>query len=204
MRYLVTHSLLSSWMWAMKDNPYDDLTTDVRDKAQEFLRVLNREPTPVTPAMQKGIDFEELVTDIMFGLADTKHPWYEAANNVFNIVRRCSLLQYSAKKNITIGGRDFLIYGRIDALRAGVVYDIKYSSNYERGMFIDGTQHPMYLELIPQAFEFSYVISNGREVWTETYTREETPSIIPVIEDFLKWLEATDLISIYEEKWQAA
>jgi hypothetical protein len=202
MRLLVTHSLLSSWQWALKENPYEDMTTE-RDPFQDFLRVLNREPTDVTPAMQKGIDFEQLVTDIMFGLADTKHPWYEAASKVFKIVRKGSLLQYSAKKNVTIGGRDFLLYGRLDALRAGVVYDIKYSSNYRRGMFINGTQHPMYLELIPQALEFSYVISNGREVWTETYTREDTPSIIPVIEDFLKWLEGMNLVSIYEEKWQA-
>lgn len=202
MRYLITHSLLSSWIWAMKDNPYEDMTTE-RDKTDDFLKSLNREPIERTPAMQNGIDFENLVTDIMFQLGDPKHKWYNAALKVHDIVRKGSLLQYAAKKEITVAGKDLLLYGRLDALRAGVVYDIKFSGSYERGRFIDNTQHPTYLELIPQAKQFVYVVSNGREVWTETYTREDTPSIIPIIDDFLAWLETHELMHIYEEKWQS-
>ena len=69
MRYLITHSLLSSWLWTIKENPYEDATTE-DDSWDRFLLILNRESTPVTPAMQDGIDFEQLVTDIMFELAD--------------------------------------------------------------------------------------------------------------------------------------
>ena len=61
MRYMVTHSLLSSWLYAMKDNPYEDMTTE-RDYFQEFLTVLKREPTETTEAMRNGIEFEDLVT----------------------------------------------------------------------------------------------------------------------------------------------
>ena len=153
MRYLITHSLLSSWSWAMRDNPYEDLTTE-RDKTEEFLKSLNREPIERTPAMQNGIDFEDLVTDIMFELGDKTHKWYDAALRVHDIVRKGSLLQYSAKQEITIAGKDLLLYGRLDALRAGVVYDIKFSGSYDRGIYINSTQHPMYLELIPKAKKF--------------------------------------------------
>lgn len=63
-RYLMTHSLLSSWLYTMKGNPYEDMTTE-RDPMAEFMLTLRREPTPTTEAMQNGIDFEDLVTSII-------------------------------------------------------------------------------------------------------------------------------------------
>ena len=69
-RYMITHSLLSSWLYTMRDNPYETAdSTD--DPMSDFLRTLRREPTPTTEAMQKGIDFENLVADI---LADKVRP----------------------------------------------------------------------------------------------------------------------------------
>lgn len=83
-----------------------------------------------------------------------------------------------------------VLYGKLDALKAGVVYDIKFSSGYEKGKYFSSTQHPTYLELIPEASEFTYLVSNGNSVWYETYRRDETPSIIPIICDFFDWLRA--------------
>lgn len=202
MRYLITHSLLSSWLWTIKENPYEDATTE-DDSWDRFLLTLNRESTPVTPAMQDGIDFEQLVTDIMFELADPSHKWFEAAQQVYQIVRKGTPLQYSTSKVVTVAGKELLLYGRLDALRAGTIYDIKFSRSYERGKYYSSTQHPMYFELVPEAQRFVYVVSNGSEVWTEAYDREDTPSIIPVIEDFLRWLERHGLLETYEAKWQA-
>ena len=48
--YLVTHSLLSSWLHLIRENPYEDLTTE-GDPLAEFMLVLRREPTPRTEAM---------------------------------------------------------------------------------------------------------------------------------------------------------
>lgn len=42
--YLVTHSLLSSWLHLIRENPYEDLTTE-GDPLAEFMLVLRREPT---------------------------------------------------------------------------------------------------------------------------------------------------------------
>ena len=76
-RYLMTHSLLASWLYTMKENPYEDMTTE-RDPMGEFMQTLRREPTPTTEAMQNGIKFEDMVTDIIDGRADPNDPWYDA------------------------------------------------------------------------------------------------------------------------------
>ena len=71
-RYLLTHSLLNSWLYAIKENPYEDMTTE-RDPMKEFVSTLNRVETPPTEAMRKGIGFENLVTDIIFGKGDPRN-----------------------------------------------------------------------------------------------------------------------------------
>ncbi len=102
-RYLMTHSLLASWLYTMKENPYEDMTTE-RDPMGEFMQTLRREPTPTTEAMQNGIKFEDMVTDIINGRADPNDPWYAAAEKV---AWRCAggVLQYKAKK--IVGGRRY-------------------------------------------------------------------------------------------------
>lgn len=201
MRYLMTHSLLSSWLYAMKENPNEDGTTE-RNQYGEFLMVLNREPTETSNAMQNGIDFENLVTDIIQGDADSENKWYKSANKIAEIITG-GQLQYPAQKDISINGTDLILYGRLDALKCGEIYDIKFSTKYEKGKYFDSTQHPMYFELIPEAISFTYLISNGNYLWTETYRRDESVSIIPIILDFFQWLKINDLLKIYKEKWQA-
>lgn len=200
-RFLLTHSLLSSWLYAMKENPYEDATTE-RDAYAEFLQTLRREPTPTTEAMQNGINFENLVTAITEGGGDTESDWYEAAAQVAKIVYG-SLLQVTARKEIQVDGVDIVLYGRLDALKAGVIRDIKFSKSYDRGKYHSSTQHPTYLEIVPEATCFEYVVSNGKEVWTERYEREDTRSILPIISDFLSWLRDTGNMEIYKEKWVA-
>ncbi len=84
-RYMVTHSLLNSWSYALKENPFEDMTSE-RDPMADFLATLRREPIPVNEAMQNGIDFEDLVTAILKGNADLKHSWYNAASEIASII----------------------------------------------------------------------------------------------------------------------
>lgn len=220
-RYLMTHSLLYSWLYAMKDSPYEDATTE-KDAYAEFLQTLRREPTPTTKAMQAGIDFEDLVTKVLQGdgiaayhkenrntgdlekelYPVVEHPWYEGANDVAGIIRGAQL-QHKVSKEIVVDGMTLLLYGRLDALKAGTIYDIKFSPKYERGKYIESTQHPTYLELIPEAQRFIYLVSNGTLVWTEPYERADTPSIYPTISTFLAWLTETGHMATFKEKWLA-
>lgn len=202
MRYLMTHSLLSSWLYSMKSNSYDDATTE-KDTEAELLRVLRREPTETTDAMRKGIEFENLVTAIAAGDdVDTDHKWYAAAAKAAQKVKG-GCVQYKAKTEIEVEGIRVLLYGRIDFLKAGEVIDTKFSGSYDRGKYIDSTQHPVYLRLIPEAHSFTYLVSNGTEVWTETYRRDETKPIEPVIADFFRWLENKGWMDIYKKYWEA-
>lgn len=198
-RYLITHSLLNSWLRTMKDNPR--LSPEKEDEPfKEFMSSLNREPFEKTVRMQKGNDFEALITNIVNGIHDTEDHWYDAALEIANIIKGGSL-QHKAKTDIQVDGINFLLYGRLDALKGGRIYDIKYSESYECGKYFDSTQHPVYLELIPEASSFTYLISNGSSVWSETYRRDEMSSIHPVISDFIEWLKVQGLYELYREKW---
>lgn len=201
MMYLLTHSLLSSWLYAMKDNPYADTTTE-SNGYEDFLRALRREPSEQTEAMRNGIEFEDLVTDIVNGDADTEHKWYEAATKVAKVIKG-GQLQYKAKKKMVVAGEQILLYGRLDVLLAGRIIDIKFSKGYDRGKYLGSTQHPTYLELIPEAEAFTYIVSNGTEVWTETYRRDEAPDITQLIELFLVFLKENGLWELYVKHWAA-
>ena len=217
----MTHSLLSSWLYAMSDYPYADMTTEY-NSMEEFLKVLRREPTETTEAMQNGIIFEDLITAILqgnetFGFFEmydqdsmnglipaetSEHKWYEASLKAANRVRG-GTLQFKAYKQITVNGMDFLVHGRLDVLKAGEIIDIKFSKGYDRGKYFDSTQHPMYFELVPEAGKFTYLVSNGNEVWEETYRRDEAGDIKSVISDFVDWLNATGYMALYMEHWAA-
>lgn len=200
-RFMVTHSLLNSWSYALKDNPYEDMTSE-RDPMADFMATLRREPIPTNEAMQNGIDFEDLVTAILKGKADTGHRWYEAASEVATLIKGAQL-QHKASRTVRIAGRDVFLYGRLDALKAGIIYDIKFTSSYDAGKYYDSTQHPMYLAIMPEAYGFTYLASNGTNVWPEHYRRDETPDIIQTIQQFYAWLDGQGLMQVYLDHWEA-
>jgi hypothetical protein len=200
-RYMITHSLLSSWSYALKENPFEDATSE-RDPMADFMATLRREPIPTNEAMQNGIDFEALVTSILEDRETPAHKWAEAGRAVATLLRGAQL-QHKASRTVRVSNLDILLYGRLDALKAGVVYDIKFTQNYEAGKYFDSTQHPMYLALVPSATDFTYLASNGTNVWPEHYTREETPDILITVQQFLDWLAAAGLTDTYKAHWEA-
>lgn len=199
--YLLTHSLLSSWLYSLRENPYEDMETE-KDAREEFMKVLRREPVEATEAMQNGVDFENLVTACIQGAGDRSNKWFDAASAVASELRGAQL-QFVASKRVLIAGQEYVLYGRFDALKAGVISDIKFTKNYDKGKYYDSTQHPMYMFLMPTANEFTYIVSNGSGVWHETYTREETKDIFPIITAFLSWLEDAGLLELYRKHWVA-
>lgn len=205
MRCLMTQSLLSSWKYQFNDfSKYEDRAEEFEEKAQrEFLQTLRREPIETSEAMQKGIDFENLVVALCHGQQGfEEHDWYAPAIEIADIVRG-SQFQYVAKKEVTIAGVDFLLYGKLDSLKAGIINDIKFSGSYNVGKYFDSPQHPMYMECVPEATEFNYLVSNGRRVWRETYRREECKPISDVIEEFIGYLRVSGLFEIYTNHWKA-
>jgi hypothetical protein len=172
-------------MWLITSsllNAWRVLLEEEYGSEQEFLNVLNRIPAMPTEAIEKGIAFEK---------------W--ACENL--PIVKGGLYQVRISKNIG----DYLLYGVIDVIKAGTVYDLKYTSNYEVGKFIKNYQTSVYLELVHDAKEMTYVVSDKEsegEIWLETYKRTETQPIMPVIEQFMGWLCDKGYMDIYRAKWK--
>ena len=214
-QYLITHSLLNSWQYLY--NAYDEEKAE-----QDFLSTLNRMPIPPNEAMQNGLDFEELVQRICEGKPIGRHisvdvpkaadelqweydrpdwgKWIGAANKVAEIVKG-GRWQLKANKAVTINGINFLLYGRIDVLKAGTIYDLKFSKSYEVGKYLDYPQHPMYTSIVDGVIDFKYIISDGNDVFEERYKLEDCPPIEDKIIGFMEYLELAGLTQIYFEKW---
>lgn len=194
-KLLLTQSLLSSWL-------YQYTAYDQQKAHDNFLRVLERKPTPQTPAIRDGIQFENMVTACCGGVEpETGHEWSEVVKETSRILHRAQF-QVAVYRNKRIDDVPFLLYGRLDALQAGTIYDIKFSKTYETGKYLVSPQHPMYFECVPEASRFVYIISDGRSVFTEEYRREETPPIDGAVRSFMGYLESAGLAQLYVDNWK--
>ena len=133
--YLMTPSLLNAWIYLL-EREYGTV--------EDFLRTLNREPTPSSESIEKGFMFEK---------------WCE--ENCLEV--QGGVFQYAAKKQIALCGMEFLLYGRMDCVKAGIIYDFKYTGNYECGKYYGNAQTPTYFELLPEASEMKYIITDKCE-----------------------------------------
>ncbi len=192
-KYLVSQSLISSYHWIFKkDNGYED-----------FLKTLNRESTPQTQAMMNGNKFEGMVQAACEGYPpDENHKWYKPVIEIAEIVKGGA---YQAKiyRDLKIGNTTFIVYGVLDFLKAGIIYDTKFSTTYKVGKYLDSPQHPFYMYLVPEAEAFIYLISEGEYVYKESYYPEDACSPESLILPFMNFLDKYNLMNIYTEKWLA-
>ncbi len=197
-RLLITSSLLSSWLWIV------DCYDGYESAKEEFKRTLSREPFEPNESMQKGIQLEKDILSILceesFRTPDSVYD--SCIREMAEKLKDCQF-QIKASKDITIAGQSFLLYGRIDALRREWVYDIKYTEKYEVGKYFESPQHKMYFEILDSP-KFSYLVCDGREVYEETYLKEDTDSILPIVEEFWSWLQSFDEYrTIFVDKWKS-
>jgi hypothetical protein len=194
----VTKSLLDSWLWSFKrDNGYED-----------FLKTLNREPLKPTEAMLLGVQYENVLNNVLNGVPlppdhEWRNPIIEMATELAGAQQQVNLY---ADSGITYNGVPILLHGVLDYLKAGHIYDCKFTKNYHLNKYYweDTTQTAMYLALVPEAFDFTYIISDGKYVYRERYPRDIVPPIQPTITQFLAYLEKQNLIEIFERKWLLA
>lgn len=202
-RYLITQSLLSAWAYTF------DCYEGCEESAQEdFLRVLRREKGEQTEAMLNGISFENAVYATANGkLNPTGHKWEVGIRQVADIIKGAPV-QVKAQSEITVDGIDFLVYGILDALKAGTIYDVKFKNKSFgsldlAGDYLNSPQHPAYFYIVPEASEFKYLVSDGFDIYIETYRREDTAFIGDIIREFIESITIMDLLDLYKEKWQA-
>jgi len=193
-KYLLTPSLLNSYAYYIQD----EFKSPTESRA-DFLKTLSRERFEANLSMQKGLDFESAICRVSKHLAKWKCepdcvPALEFCN--YQIVKELAeevcygLWQQSVKKEITVGNQEFLLYGRTDVIKRDTIYDIKFTSNYELGKFLDSSQHLIYL-YCSKLPNFSYLISDGKDWWREDYYNNEQveDQIKSKIADFMSYLD---------------
>ena len=200
-RYLMTQSLLSAWAYQF------DCFECCEDNAQaEFLRVLRREQGEQTEAMLNGISFEDKVYRAANGAAIGDAKWRTGALAIADIIRGAQI-QVKISREIEVDGITFLLYGILDALKAGTIYDVKFMNKSMNsadvyGKYLDSAQHPAYFYLVPEASEFTYLLSDGDDLYIETYRREDTLPISSFIHDFIGSIRQQGLMELYKEHWR--
>ena len=194
-KLLITQSLLAAWQ-------YQYQAFDMESAHKDFLRALRREKSKLTQAILDGIQFENMVTACCEGSPPPEgHKWGQAVRAIADRVQGAQF-QVVAQRTAVVEDIPFLLYGRLDALKAGVIYDIKFSRSYQVGKYLDSPQHPMYFALVPEAQRFEYLVFTGSDVCVEKYDREDAPDIRDTIRDFMKYIEASKLDKLYCQKWE--
>lgn len=200
-KYLITTTLINSYQYYIND----DFKSPVDSRA-DFLKTLSKEKFEPTEAMQKGINFEnDIKAKCDNILLDKKENIeYETICNDIATIVKDGLWQETCKKELKIGNQEFLLYGKIDVVKRDTIYDIKYTSNYELGKFLNSAQHLIYLYCtgLPK---FKYLISNGKDFWIEDYFNNVNieNEIKSKINDFLSYLENdSEAKNLFETKWQ--
>lgn len=192
-KLLITQSLLSSWNYLYKKE----------DGMDEFISALLRKRTPPTKAMLDGTRFEGMVNAVCNGRPlEEENDLYPVVMQTADIVRGAQQ-QVKLSRNMVIGGINFVLYGVLDYLKAGVIYDTKFSKTYHYGKYLDSPQHPMYFALVPEAKRFEYIICDGSWVYREAYEPDDVEPIERTIEQFLKFLDRHDLFGLYSENWRS-
>ena len=191
-KYRITQTLLNSWLYVYKlDSGWED-----------FLATLSRQSKPKTKAMLDGIRFENIINACLDGQElDAGLEWAEPISKLLPILQG-SQKQVTVFRDITVDGVTFTLHGVLDFLKAGVIYDTKFSKTYKVGKYLDSPQHPMYFELLPEAYEFRYLICDGKYVYREKYRPDEVEPIEVKIRQFMNFLDRENLIDTYCKLWK--
>lgn len=200
---LITQSLISSWDYAMNSRE------ECQEEAyQSFLDTLHKIPKEQTPEMLNGILFEdEVYRAARSEPRDAHEKWEAGIQSVASIVRGAPF-QIRLSRHLRVSGEDLLVYGVLDSMKAGTIYDVKFlnksfGSADLAGKYLDSPQHPAYLFLAPEALDFVYLVSDGKDLYTERYTRKNTRPFSEIAAEFLDFLRAANLFDTYKELWSA-
>jgi hypothetical protein len=202
-QYLITQTLLSSWQYL-----FDCYEGCEEDAAAEFLSTLERAKKEPTEAMQNGIEFENNVYAAAAGMRRNPHPKWETGIQQIAPILKGAPVQVRLQRTLDVDGMSFLCYGILDAMKAGTIYDVKFSNKSlgsieAAGKYLESAQHPMYFYLCPEAREFKYLLSDGQDLYIEAYDRDGSRDIREIIHSFLVSLKEMGLDDTYRAHWKA-
>lgn len=164
-KFLLTQSLLSSWQYALKGGEMD-----------EFLSTLRREKKPQSRAMLDGIRFENMVHAVDEGAEiSPEQEWYRPVLEICEIITQ-GQYQVKASRPLVVDGVEFICYGILDFLKAGVIYDTKFSRTYRVGKYLDSPQHPCTSTSVQRFGDLS-TLSATEAMYIVRYICQKTQSL---------------------------
>ena len=170
---------------------------------EDFIKVLNKEEFDPTESIKKGFEYEKYMQE----------NFEETLNGAYQV-------------KVSKEHGDYLLYGIVDCLKGGIIYDYKYTKHYEVGKFFNNHQTLMYLEMIPEAKKMVYLITDKfvkemplsaplnyeycgeyeykvGDIYREEYTKDMFPETIDsILHKFEEWLKQYNLFDLYTEKWK--
>ena len=168
---------------------------------EDFIKILNKEEFEPSESILKGFEYEKYMQE----------NFEETLGGAYQV-------------KVSKEHGDYLLYGIIDCLKGGIIYDYKYTKNYEVGKFFNNHQTLMYLEMVPEAKKMIYLITNKfdetkysdanlkdiekieyavGDIYREEYTKEMFPETIDsILHKFEEWLKQYNLFDLYAEKWK--
>lgn len=198
--YQITATLLNSWQ-RIFDVPkfvreseddeiaYEDKVADAMEAAKaEFMSYLSGIEVPDTEAMRKGREYE----------ADV----YAGKDPEFSPIVDGGEFQAEFSRRIEVNGMKIVLYGFLDCLKAGRIYDIKRVGRYSYPKYKTSHQHAMYFALVPNAIDFTYLVmdDSGKHHY-ERYEPCNCEDVTDVVARFLSWLEGNGAMDTFKANW---
>ena len=217
MKYLLTYTLLNSWKYWMDYDGDDDT-----DAKQDFENTLNKVPWE-NDYMKDGKEFEawiRLCCDLGYKITHLEkvkeihikdheviipghNPYAMCIKEIADEVKG-GVWQVPNYTDIDVDGQLFVLYSKSDVLRGPDLYDIKFTSYYQGIKYQHSCQHRIYFECFRGVRDCHYFVSDGKNVYRETYHRDETESVIPMIRDFWSWVnQFPEYLNLFQENWKA-
>lgn len=135
-----------------------------KSSAEDFLKVLNREPIEPNEIMKEGIQFENRIREA----SETGKETGDEAVDTFAQIVKNGAWQVSIEKPLD----NWLLKGRMDVVFPDCIYDIKwceYHSEYEFGKYKHSIQHLVYM-YCTGIHECTYLIGNKKDpIMIESY-----------------------------------
>lgn len=184
----ITASLLNAWSYQFHcDQQY-------AEKAHEdFLKTLQRIKEPPNQYMLRGIEFEEKCY-----AGDYPEISEKVKGGAFQVYH---------EKEVEVDGISTIVLGYADAVKEGVVYDIKRVSKYDLQKYFYTYQHHVYMFLFDNTHRFEYLVAQGPNdnnlnYYVESYNKQDTLDIKEIIAQFFYYLKSNGLFHIYQENWK--
>ena len=151
--YQVTPSLYNAYYWYRNSKS---------SSKEDFLKILNREPTEQTELMLKGIEFENMIEEETRTAELTGN---EAVDEIASMVA-----DGEWQKSVNGMLDKWQLSGRIDVYFPYQIYDIKYCEKYELEKYKYSIQHLVYM-YCTMVWNFEYLIysEKDRQLYKESY-----------------------------------